>query len=247
MLIFCYDIFWEESNEKRWKELKKQKVNYKHSKIVYFAVLLFLVAIFSTGIHYLLNLNNTKTDVVEQNSLAETNAEGIYTYTVSNNEATITACDKSASGEITIPSTLGGYTVTIIGEDAFSFCTSITSIIIPNSVTSIDSGAFYTCDSLTSITIPNNVTSIGGYAFDGCTSLTNITLSNSLNSIEGYVFDGCRNLITITIPESVVSIGGHAFSDCTSLTTVEILNSKTSINESAFVGCVSLTSMNNND
>ena len=47
-------------------------------------------------------------------------------------------------------------------------CSSLTSIIIPNSVTSIGEYAFYNCTGLTSITIPESVTSIGGGAFKGC-------------------------------------------------------------------------------
>ena len=92
-------------------------------------------------------------------------SDGYYTYSVSNGEATITDVSTSISGNITIPSTLGGYPVTVIGEDAFRGHTGLTSITIPDSVTSIGWYAFSRCTSLTSITIGNGVTSIGNSAF----------------------------------------------------------------------------------
>jgi len=54
----------------------------------------------------------------------------------------------------------------------FSYCQSLTSVIIPDSVTSIAENAFIYCDELTSVTIPSSVTSIGKDAFDGCGKLT---------------------------------------------------------------------------
>ena len=80
--------------------------------------------------------------------------EGYYTYTVTDSKATITAVDTSISGDVIIPSTLGGYPVTSIDEGAFDCCTNVQSITIPASVTSIGERAFAWCENLTSITIP---------------------------------------------------------------------------------------------
>jgi hypothetical protein len=54
---------------------------------------------------------------------------------------------------------------------AFSYCSALTSIILPSSLHDISFGAFRGCSSLESITIPATVTRIGQVAFDGCTKL----------------------------------------------------------------------------
>jgi len=133
--------------------------------------------------------------------------------------------------------------VTVIGDNAFGGCRSLTSITIPNSVTVIGDNAFGGCTSLTSITIPNSVTVIWDYAFSGCTSLTSITIPNGVTSIGNSAFYGCTSLTSITIPGSVTEIGSGAFVDCTSLTSVTIPNGVTSIGNRAFYGCTSLTSI----
>ena len=170
---------------------------------------------------------------------ASAKTDGYYTYTVSNGKSTITDCSTSISGDISIPSTLGGYSVTSIGSSAFYDCAALTSVTIPNSVTSIGSWAFSNCTSLTSVTIPNSVTSIGYDAFSGCESLTSITIPDSVTCIGSYAFSGCRSLTSVTIPDSVTSIGMGAFLDCTSLTSITIPDSVTCIGDRAFDNCSS--------
>ena len=132
-----------------------------------------------------------------------------------------------------------------IGNSAFSGCSGLTSVTIPNSVTSIGSSAFYGCSSLTSVTIPNSVTSIGSYAFCNCSGLTSVTIPNSVTSIGIYAFYNCSGLTSVTIPNSVTSIEACTFRDCSSLSSVTIPNSVTSIVRSAFDGCSSLPVINN--
>lgn len=170
--------------------------------------------------------------------------------------------------DIVIPAYYNGIPVAGINSNAFSDCTSLTSITIPDSVTSIGVYAFKGCASLTSITIPDSVTSIGDQAFQNCTGLQSIIIPNSVTSIGAQAFGNCTNLTSITIPDSVTricdytfvdcasltrvtfgensqleSIGYNAFRFCTSLLSVTIPNGVTSIDSWAFNGCTSLTSI----
>ena len=144
----------------------------------------------------------------------------IYIYYIYDGEAIITGCYRAAAGNVVIPSAIDGCPVTSIGSYAFSGCTGLTGITIPNSVLSIGSYAFSDCTGLTGITIPNSVMSIGSYAFSGCTSLTSITIPDSVTNIKDNTFSGCTGLTSITIPGSVTSIEEYAFYGCTGLTDV---------------------------
>ena len=155
---------------------------------------------------------------------------------------TITDCDESVTKAI-IPAEIDGVAVTSIDRYAFSGCTRLKSVTIPNSVTSIGYNAFGGCTSLASINIPNSVTSIGDSVFYGCTSLASIDIPNSVTGINHYAFSGCKSLASIDIPNSVTSIGQYAFQGCTSLASIDIPNSVTRINHYAFSGCTSLASI----
>ena len=180
------------------------------------------------------------------------------------------AIDQSTSGELTIPSSLDGLSVTSIGDYAFYNCTNLTSVITPECVTNIGDCAFESCTGLASVVISNGVTSIGYGAFNGCanikfvavpqavcnrsrsirevfsdsySSVTQVVISVGVTSIGDSVFQGCENLITATIPDGVTNVGDCAFCNCTNLTSVVIPNTVTSIGNYAFGDCISLSSL----
>ena len=131
--------------------------------------------------------------------------------------------------------------ITTIGDDAFSYNTSLTSIKIPNTVTSIGKRAFQGCTNLTSIEIPDTVTYIGDYCFSGCNRLQKIKLSKKIQTINQRLLQGCSSLTEIEIPEGVKSIGYAAFSSCNKLTTITLPASLTSFNGTALAGLSRLT------
>ena len=102
----------------------------------------------------------------------------------------------------------------IICDSAFSFCSSLSEIVIPSSVTSIGDSAFSSCYSLSEIVIPSSVTSIGDEAFYDCDSLSEIVIPSSVTSIGDKAFYDCDSLSEIVIPSSVTCIGDSAFSSC---------------------------------
>ncbi len=110
---------------------------------------------------------------------------GDFTYTSNGSAITITDYPTSATGAVTIPSTIVGLPVTSIGSYAFYGCSGLTSVTIPSSVTSIGYSAFEGCSGLTgTLTIPSSVTSIGDYAFRNCSGLTGtLTIPNSVTSM----------------------------------------------------------------
>ena len=131
--------------------------------------------------------------------------------------------------------------ITAIGDSAFYYCDSLTSVSIPDSVTSIGDNAFYFCESLTSVTIPDSVTAIGDSAFSYCDSLTSVSIPDSVTAIGDEAFYSCSSLTSVNIPDSVTSIGDRTFYYCDSLTSVSIPDSVTSIGDYAFGDCSNLT------
>ena len=170
---------------------------------------------------------------------------GNLKYTTTSSSTVSVSKNEIITGKLVIPETVKyngtQYSVTSIGESAFESCTSLTSLIIPNSVTSIGDYAFFYCYGLTSVTIGNSVTSIGYAAFSGCSGLTSVTIPNSVTSIGKRAFSGCSGLTSVTISNSVTSIGNHAFYGCSGLTSIDIPNSVTSIGYMAFYRCSGLT------
>lgn len=204
-------------------------------------------------------------EITYAHDIAVNNADGVTIYYEWRNNKTELAVSYRGSysdsysneytGNVVIPEsvTYNGktYSVTSIGSSAFEYCSSLTSITIPNSVTSIGSSAFYGCSRLTSVTIPYSVTSIDSYAFYNCSGLTSVNIpvtdlaafcnnkivtliNNKIGKPIRLIDAEGKEIKEFIIPNSVTSIGSSAFYNCSGLKSITIPNSVTYIGESAF-------------
>ncbi|MBR1676206.1 MAG: leucine-rich repeat domain-containing protein [Clostridia bacterium] len=99
--------------------------------------------------------------------------------------------------EVILPSTHEGKPITSIGDRAFYWCRSLTSIELPSNVTIIGNYAFWSCASLTSIELPSSVTYIGDLAFANCFSFTSREIPSNVTSIGSAAFANCRSLTSV--------------------------------------------------
>ena len=162
---------------------------------------------------------------------------------------------------LTIPATVTNesteYSVTSIGSSAFSWCSQLTAVTIPEGVATIGSYAFERCSSLTAVTIPASAINIGGWVFDYCSALTAIHVAEgntAYSSEDGVLFNKDKTTLvcypigktetTYTVPATVTTIETSAFEDCTALTQVTLPEGLTYISNMSFEGCAALAQIN---
>ena len=175
-----------------------------------------------------------------------------YTYSVTDGKATIgtgetvkTAVSPKPTGRLTVPSELGGYPVTGLGESAFYNCTGLTDVTIPNGVTHIGPRAFSCCSGLVNVTIGSGVTSIEPYVFPSCVNLRNIAVdpaNTAYMSQDGMLLTKDGTMLVygvggdVEIPSGVATIGTSAFFG-RKLKSIRFSGSVTNIGSWAFGFC----------
>ena len=151
----------------------------------------------------------------------ETKAEGDYDYSIAEDDTAVIANYRGDDATVTIPSTIGGKKVTVIGSGAFTMNTSIESVTVPEGVTTLENDAFSRCDNLATLTLPSTLTHIMDVAVADCPKLTSVTLPAGLKYIGGEAFMR-TGLTSVTIPDSVTFIDFRAFIECEQLKTAVI-------------------------
>ncbi len=166
--------------------------------------------------------------------------DGIYTYTVEDSKATIVDVDDSLSGEVVIPSTLGGYPVVSMQFSAFSGLKTLTSVTMPEGIISIGYGAFENCSNLKTINFPDSLKYLAENLFENTAWYDSQPDGIVYAGKVAYKYKGdCPK--SVVIKEGTVSIGSHAFSECVKLESIVIPDSVTTISAGAFYGCTSLS------
>lgn len=156
-----------------------------------------------------------------------------------------------------------GTQLTSVGKYAFTGCTSIPRVFMPDNITSVGLAAFKDCASLSGLTLSGKLVSVGEQSFMNCTLLENVSipatldalssetfagcsllkdvdLGSNLNTIGPGAFENCTSLQYITIPKSVYGFGVESFKGCTALRYMDITEGIKSIGKNAFNGCTSL-------
>ena len=112
--------------------------------------------------------------------------------------------------DITIPSS-----VIKINPYAFAYCYRLINVTYKSSI--IGENMFEKCTSLTKVIIPDSVVEMGKYAFNECENLEEVVVGKGLQTIPQYAFSSCKNLKKIFIGKNVEDITYWAFNECNSI------------------------------
>ena len=188
-----------------------------------------------------------------------------YDFTLSNGNITIDSFTDIENTVAQIPSSIGGYPVSAIGDSAFYGNTNLITLNIPSGVRSIGYAAFAGCTGLTTAVIGSDVAEVGNWAFYGCTSLSNVYARGNAPSAGASVFKDAPATVyylpgtggwcatfggrpTVLLPYAYTILGGTVRIDAYlgEGGRVEIPQSiegapVTEIGESAFENCATLT------
>lgn len=115
-----------------------------------------------------------------------------------------------------------GPNVGIIGKYAFTGCSGLPKVYLPDNITSVGLAAFCDCAALDTLRLSDKLVSVGEKSFKNCTTLKDVTLPASLDALSDQTFAGCTSLVNVDLGKTLNTIGPSAFAGCTSLRTIDI-------------------------
>ena len=150
-----------------------------------------------------------------------------------------------------------------IGNHAFQWCSSVTSLTFPSTLKSIGEEAFKDCSGLTELTLLSNIESFGNRAFGGCSGvvylncnlpdtndgvfreskITRLVVGNGVTSLGQRSFCNSSLLASVTLPSTLKTIGSYAFEGLKSLISITLPSSLRTISDRAFLNCEGLTEL----
>lgn len=147
-----------------------------------------------------------------------------------------------------------GSKMTWINKKAFSGCSSIEELTLPENVEELDS-SFIAGTQISKITVPNSVNKMGSYVykysivslncvrdscFYGAEYLKEVVFEQGIEEIPFGALMNCVGVENVTIPSSVTNIRWRAFEGCSNLKEIILPSKLTNIGDRAFNGCSSL-------
>lgn len=180
--------------------------------------------------------------------------EGVLEYTRVDDGYAVSATEGYAGVNVVIPEEYNGMPVTEVAENAFSGCTSMKTLRIPDSVKRVGRGALSGCTSLESIVLPfvgesvdtTNESNRGMVYLFGHSSgsswtrdygLKQVTVTDVATYIPRGAFEGMTSLQYVNLGENITAIGASAFSSCSNLVSVTLPEKCVSIGAYAFENC----------
>lgn len=184
-------------------------------------------------------------------------ADGVFSYYIKDKSAVIASCNDDRT-VITIPKTIGGYTVAAIEDGAFSLCKNVEYFRSSNRRFAVTDGALYSTEDkklicypsakdTSNFHIPGFIKELASCAFLGNEHINKVYLNNNISSIPAECFAGCTALNTVNLGNNITVIEDGAFAFCSSLKDITLPEELTSIGVASFYGCSLLKSVNLGD
>ena len=165
---------------------------------------------------------------------------GDFTCTTNKDDTLCLVRYSGKGGDVTIPPSIDGKPVTVIGKGAFYRCAGLTGMTLPDSITNIEDGSLANVGGDSSWVSWHPLGACPNGAFAGCTNLAKVTFGRQLIVIGDNAFAFCTGLKEVIVPDSVTRLVRGAFALCTGLEKADLGDGVIAIERQAFDQCENL-------